>query len=303
MKLRPSAIGAALLALTAVSAQANITLPATGASQIVFVAMDGANNLTNPSVSLTLNLGYSMLDFLPAITGWTLQAGALTAPGTTVVWDFLNNTRTTNGVLDSGTFAYNTPFSTYNAAVVNGSEWGVIAADNLSGAASATTAANLNTMGTGNSTQAQMLAITGNAGPGTAAANAANFFAANNNKGTHAPGVNGGHVATGGTEFLNSSLGSSFGAGSQYAQNIPYLTTGSQNFIQFTRQQANTVVYQLGLVTGVDNVATNPATFTFDATAGTLTYAMPVPEPGQYAMLLAGLAAIGFVVRRRQSRG
>jgi PEP-CTERM motif len=302
MNFKLSAIGAALLAATALSAQANMTLPATGSSSVVFVAMDGANNLTNPSVSLTLNLGYSMLDFMPAISGWTQAAGSLTAAGTTVVWDFVNNTRTTNGVLDTGTFAYNTPFASYNAAVVNGSEWGVIAADNLSGASSATTAANFNTMGTGNSTAAQMAAITSSGSPGQAAANAANYFAANNNKGTHAPGVNGGHVATGGTEFLDSTLGNSFGAGSAYAQNIPYLTTGSQNFIQFTRQQANTIVYQLGLVTGIDTPSANPATFTFDATAGTLTYAMPVPEPGQYAMLLAGLAAIGFVVRRRQSQ-
>jgi hypothetical protein len=97
-------------------------------------------------------------------------------------------------------------------------------------------------------------------------------------------------------------MGSSFGAGSQYSQNIPYLTAGSQNFIQFTRQQSNTVVYQLGLTTGIDNPAVNPASFAFDAAAGTLTYVMPVPEPGQYAMLLAGIAAIGFMVRRRQSQ-
>jgi outer membrane protein OmpA-like peptidoglycan-associated protein len=102
MKLKFSAIGAAMLALMAMSAQANPVLPSTGASSIVFVAMDGANGQTQPGVSLTLNLGYSMLDFLPAVTGWTQQAGSLTAPGTTVVWDFTNNTRTTNGVADSG---------------------------------------------------------------------------------------------------------------------------------------------------------------------------------------------------------
>jgi len=302
MKLKFSAISAAMLALAAMSAQANPVLPSTGASSIVFVAMDGANGQTQPGVSLTLNLGYSMLDFLPAVTGWTLQAGSLTAPGTTVVWDFTNNTRTTNGVADSGTFLYSSALSTFTGAVVNGLQWGVIAADNVAGAVSATTPANLNTMGTGNSTATQMQAITGSGGPGTAAGNLGNFFAANWNKGTHAPGQFGGHVATSGTEFLNSSMGSSFGAGSQYSQNIPYLTAGSQNFIQFTRQQSNTVVYQLGLTTGVDNPAVNPASFAFDAAAGTLTYVMPVPEPGQYAMLLAGIAAIGFMVRRRQSQ-
>jgi dihydropteroate synthase len=89
-----------------------------------------------------------------------------------------------------------------------------------------------------------------------------------------------------------------FGFGKNLDHNLDML----QNFIQFTRQQSNTVVYQLGLTTGIDNPAVNPASFAFDAAAGTLTYVMPVPEPGQYAMLLAGIAAIGFMVRRRQSQ-
>ena len=48
------------------------------------------------------------------------------------------------------------------------------------------------------------------------------------------------------------------------------------------------------------NFAQLAETATLDTTTGTLTIAAAVPEPSSYALLLAGLAAIGFVSRRRQ---
>jgi hypothetical protein len=299
------------LALTALAlasqAQANLIFPTTGSGSVAFVAQDGA--IRGPNVaatqSLVLDLGFTMLDFMPEISGYTVAAGQLTAPGTVVVWDFANNTRTVNGVASSGDFAYSTPYNSFYSTATNGTAWGVISADNVSGAPSATTAANFGTMGTGNSTAAEMATLIGSGGPGQAAANVSNFFAANNFNGTlvNQPNSYGGNVATSGNAFMGNNLArngtSDFNAGGGYV-NMQFLTMGTSNFIQFTRQQSNSLVYQLGLTVGVDTPATDPASFTFDATAGTLTYIMPVPEPGQYAMLLAGLAAIGFVVRRRQ---
>jgi hypothetical protein len=304
MKLKISALGAAVLALTAMSAQANLTLPSTGNSSIAFVAMDGTNVGAGiaPAQSLTIDLGYTLLDFLPLITGVTLSAGSLSAQGTTVVWDFVNNTRSLNGVADSGTFAWSTPYSTYAGAIQNGSSWGVIGGDTVSGAASGTTPANQTTFSTGNPTTANMVGFTGSSQVSTAVGNLGNFFAANNFSGTNQVGQIGGNVATTGTGFLASTMGDTFGAGSGY-NNLRYLTQGSTNFITFVRQQSNSTVYQLGLPTSLDQVSANPASFTFDATAGTLTYVMPVPEPGTYAMLIAGLGAIGLMVRRRTQTG
>lgn len=304
MKLKTSALGAAVLALTAMSAQANLILPSTGNSSIAFVAMDGTNIGAGivPAQSLTIDLGYTLLDFLPAITGVTVAAGTLSTPGTTVVWDFVNNTRSFNGVVDGGTYLWSAPYSTYTAAIQNGSSWGVIGGESVSGGASATTPANQTTFSTGNPTTEQMVAFTGSTPVSTATGNLNNFFAANNFNGTLAPGQIGGNVATTGTGFLNSTLKDTFGGGGGY-NNLRYLTQGNTSFIQFVRQQSNSTVYQLGLPISLDQVSSNPASFTFDASAGTLTYIMPVPEPGTYAMLLAGLAAVGFVVRRRSQAG
>lgn len=303
MNFKLSAISAALLATAAMSAQANLTLPSTGNSSIAFVAMDGTNIGAGiaPAQSLVLNLGYTLLDFLPVITGVTSTAGVLSAPGTTVVWDFVNNTRSLNGEVSPGTFFWSAPYGTYTSAIQNGSSWGVIGADSVSGAGSATTPANITTLSTGRPSLTDLTGFIGSTPVSNAAGNTNNFFAANNFNGTNQPGQIGGNVATVGTAFLNSTLGDTFGAGGGY-NNLRYLTQGSTQFIQFVRQQSNSTVYQLGLPTTLDSLSPDPATFTFNAAAGTLTYVTPVPEPGTYAMLLAGLAAVGFAVRRRQQQ-
>jgi hypothetical protein len=41
--------------------------------------------------------------------------------------------------------------------------------------------------------------------------------------------------------------------------------------------------------------------FTINNGGGNLNFAQPIPEPETYALMLAGLGAIGFLARRRRS--
>jgi hypothetical protein len=55
----------------------------------------------------------------------------------------------------------------------------------------------------------------------------------------------------------------------------------------------------LGATLGIGADPSLPATWTWNDATGALTYTVPVPEPGTYAMFLAGVAAMSLVVRRR----
>ena len=76
----------------------------------------------------------------------------------------------------------------------------------------------------------------------------------------------------------------------------------TSNFYRFTSAdefdlQLNATVQQYGNAGGVSTLSFNGSALTLSAPA----VSAPVPEPESYAMLLAGLAAIGFMVRRRRA--
>jgi hypothetical protein len=80
-----------------------------------------------------------------------------------------------------------------------------------------------------------------------------------------------------------------------------WLLNGESSTFQWQQQLvANPIVNQFGNPSTVDSLSAAPITFTFDIATNQLVLA-PVPEPGTYAMLLAGLAAVGFMARRRKA--
>ncbi|MCE9659889.1 MAG: PEP-CTERM sorting domain-containing protein [Burkholderiales bacterium] len=72
------------------------------------------------------------------------------------------------------------------------------------------------------------------------------------------------------------------------------VTNGDQSFSQYVQFVADAGVD----ITGLIFTNANPPTDAFEVANFTVT--APVPEPETYALMLAGLAAVGFISRRRR---
>jgi MYXO-CTERM domain-containing protein len=298
MKLKLNMVVAALALASAGAANAALTLAAApGNSSMVFVAY---NTAASTPVSLTIDLGFLMADFLasgslgvPASA--VFAPGSRSAPGTTIQWNFVNNTRTVNGVASAGNFQWSGTFSSFLSSGPS-YQWGVLGADNLSGAASAINPVlNRNLLSTGTPTLAQITGYTASGNVSTGANNTNNFLTAANGTGTHTAGVTGASTAIAGDGFLGQTMVGNFGGGTPWS----YLSAvGATSNLNWVNQATNPLVYQVGLPYGVDALSATPATFTFNGS--TLTYVVPVPEADGIAMALAGLGMLGFIARRRR---
>jgi PEP-CTERM motif len=300
MKLKFNSVALALAALASVSAHAAITNSNTnnGNSSVLFVAQDAAG-----TVSFTLDLGVNMGDFLQAGSGaisTQTANGSLASDGVTpfkATWSFGGNSRAVNGAPVAGDYAWSTEFASFVTAAAGNYTWGIVAADNVTGALSGTNSIfNRNVLHTGTPTQGNINALTGAANLSNATANFQNFVSGTSG-GTHGTNAEGASSATAGAGYLNTVMKGTFGG--QFQWN--YLSAiGATTNLFLSQQASNPVVYQIGSSYGNDTLldATAAATFKFDGT--TLSYDVPaVPEPGTYAMLLAGLVAVGFMARRR----
>ena len=215
MKLKPNVVAAAVALFAAGVANAALTpgTPSPGNSSMMFVAADTTPRASDGSynMSLTIDLGELFADFVGGPL--TFANGALTAPGTTVSWNFNTNTRTTNGVVDGGNFQWSTAYTAFKNTIAgiagDSIVWGVIANDNNgTGAPSGTNvASNKNVLLT---PTAALTGIT-SSNVSTAAVNTDAFLVANNGTGTHVAGATGAATATAGDSFLGSILNQDFG--------------------------------------------------------------------------------------------
>ncbi len=290
MKVKLNALAFAAAAVLASAGAHAITLPSTppGSGSVVFVAMDATSNVAvpgTPGISLTIDLGLTLTDFLPLVAGVSSAAGSLSAAGSNQAWDFASNA------------AFSAAFNAFKSAVAatpgDTYTWGVFAADRVSGTtlSPGNVVANYNFIATGNSnaalaglTSAKMGAITGQIDT---------FMIGTT-------GVAGTYTSGGG--FLGTAIRNNFGG--QLPANVWSILAapGATQSFTWANQQPTTKVYSLGDAYGVGAASDNPATFTF-TDAGVLTYSISaVPEPGTYAMLLAGLGVFGFIARRRNVR-
>ncbi len=278
-KLRAMALAAA--ALAAGGAHAAIDNVSTGNSSLLFLAVD-----VDANISLIIDLGINVNDFV--------NNNALTSELTTPkTWNFATNESTLSTSGNDWTAAYNT----FVAGQTGGNFlWGVIGGDNATGGVAPTN--NRSLYATGNATQAQMLGMNTSTPPSTALTTTANFIATVNNLGTNQSAANGAAATTpaDGLAYVPESVRENFGGQLSWGY---LLANGETSTFQRVQQFANPLVFQFGNPTTQDSLSAAPIGFTFDIATNTLTLA-PVPEPGTYAMLLAGLAAVGFMARRRR---
>jgi len=294
MKLRFNALPVALAALVAAGgAQArmdSVTPLNFGNSSVIFVALDENNN-----ISLAIDLGLNMIAF----TNSNELTSGLTSP---IFWDF--NANTTNaptvGVND-WTAAYNRFKDTQSGGDFT---WGVFAGDNISGTSITPTNAirGRGLLATGNPTVEQMLRASTSSPTANAIGNMQQFIPGSMNFGigNHNQVDNGANTATPADDeaWLPDLMEDRFGGHLTWSM---LLGNGESSAFNWQQQlQANPIINQFGNPSTIDTLSPMPINFTFDIATNQLVLA-PVPEPGTYAMLLAGLCAVGFMVRRRKA--
>lgn len=283
MKMKLNTVLAAALSVLAVgAAQAAMNNPSTGNSSVVFVAHNPTDQMT-----LVIDLGLSMSDLV--------RGGPLV--GSSITWNFASSTVTGATVTADYAAAYN-----MFAGATSASEftWGVMAGDASSSGAAGAVIPSQGWISTGNATTVQMAAVTtnGNTGPGLTAMGSLFAHVQNDSNvlvGNHLQVDNGASITTSGSSY------GALGGNLSGRQTWNYLV---DNGVSTTLQQlvaaSNPAVYQVGM-TALSNDATlnpSPLTFQFDIASNQLVM-NPIPEPGTYALMLAGLVAVGLMARRR----
>ena len=290
MKFNLRMVAFAAAALAAGGAHADFNFVGTGDGTLLFVAIDADAN-----IQFTADLGLTVSSF----TNATTFTSGLAAP---VTWNFATNA-TNSGI--AGTNAWSTAYSTFTSTQTDGNfTWGVIAGDNITttGTAAQQIVTSRNLLSTGNATEAEMTALQTTTPLANGATAFANFEASSNNLGNlNAANTNGAAAVTSsnGTAYLTNfgSLAGNFQGNNTWNYLV---ANGVSSTFQRAQSLTGGVVTQFGNPNAIDSLAANPINFTFDFATSALVLS-PIPEPGTYAMLLAGLAAVGFMARRRQA--
>ncbi len=288
MKLQKIAAVVALLAAGAANAAIDQFdgVTAIGNGSLVMVMADTTGTTTQ---GLTVDLGFHYSDFA--------NGGLLSQANQTVVWDFSANTISVNGSIMSGvTNAWSGEFATFAAnSDAAETKWAVI-----SGSQKGTAVSGFLTTGTPTAS-----ALTQQTPTVTSAMGQVNVPLIKNAlaKGTFASADNGAY-SMGSTD--NAYVGTAYSATSikGWKNNIKWDTWNidgaSTNFYQVNANGSESVVFD-GSANPNPELLNNFGTFTKAGNTLTWTTAA-VPEPESYALALVGLAAAGFVARRRSAK-
>jgi len=290
INLKPLVAGVAL-AVTAAVAHADINPYSSGNGELFFNIVDPNGSPVSffldlsPVAGATLGSGtFALNDFLPsgaAAVAGAPAPGTVTAPGTRYSWIINNSTpgwsdfRTTAGIEDIGSW-----------------RWNVAGGDSLGSTA-------------GSATETHRYVSTTQAPIGTVQTQSRTNLIAFNTTEAYITNVNAvdGGLADGSGNVVGPAATGYFGQGFQpnWLGKAVFDSTAevgdSQNFYyMFIRPATNAGVIQYGNAIGA-------ASWTFERLNENdfeLTYAAPVPEPEQWAMMAAGLALVGALAKRRR---
>lgn len=279
MKLKMKLMAAAVA--LAASAGANATGMdnfASGNGSLAFIALDSVGS----PISMMMDLDYNLNSFLSGSS----------AANSNISWNFNTNTLTVNGVVSGSTQTnWSGALGSFNAlAQTTETRWGVIAGDSA------------NEFGVGASPKRYLTTVVAGTLIGTVDnttdSNLNNFSLVDamvNNQSTaqNAAGTNG-STASSGTGYVGQSFGLGTASSRGWQNNI---ATG---VVTLASYGSNADFYMLDPSSPATTVAVTPYAGTFNYNAGVLTYSVAaVPEPSEYALMLAGLGMIGFMARRR----
>lgn len=292
MKLQHIAAAVALVA----AGTANAAIATGGNGSLVMIAYDRTGGTTTAGV---FDLGLTMDDLIGAtsngsgIAATSLATSLATSAGK-LEWNFNTNTTSINGAV-STTYGNNDWTAAWNTLLANSQaadlQFVVTAFDTVGFGASTRSLVTGKADATATFTATKAGTIQQIAG-----GKPNDIFTPIANKGTIASAANGAYTFTaadGAASLANGYVMAGEGFANEWR---------SGNLLQGETFASNTTA--LWVVDGAGNKAklggANTLFLSLNATAGTLTLA-PVPEPSTYALMVAGLAVVGAVARRRRA--